>query len=128
MDTFNFEEISQEINEIFQTIHGLSVKEQSKYANPDFIKQMWSGYEYTDTAGDIYNLPFEYWTVSYIGNLAHLALTAPLCKKFEKALVNYCQFRINHLELKKPKSILETTWSEIGMCIWKMLRTFLNEK
>lgn len=129
MDTFDFEEIAQEIDEIFLTIHNLTTKEQSEHACPYFAKQIFSGQAYSDTIAEIYLLPFEYWTVSYIGNLAHLALKAPIYKKeFGKALEGYREFRISHPELKKPKSILKTTWSDVGLLMWEIFLTFLNEK
>ena len=115
-----FEEELQELQEIFSKIPRMTLEEQSKYADPNFIRVI-SPEFCSDLSFDLNEIPYSCWTTSMIGNIAYLALHAPVPRqRFKETLEGYARWRLNNPNFKEPeipKKVSES-WMDILKFLW----------
>jgi len=121
--TFDFEKEAQEAEILFSKIHLLSLKEQAEYADPTFTKYVPSKEFCNNLSFDLYKMPYTFWTANMVGNIAYLAIHAPVPRqRFEETLDSYKRWRLSHRKFKGPfVSEHKMRYSEILKFFWAFI-------
>jgi len=120
---FDFDALLKESSQIFQTIHKQNLEDQAKHADPDFKRSKIANCIYEEIADGLRDKPFEQWTITDVGNIAYMALNAPVRRSdFKKVLQDYREFREFRPCFSKPVKKPPESWSSIGWIMLELVR------